>query len=52
MIDLVLLVLAALCFLLAAAGVEVVRKRRFDLVALGLFLAILVPLIDQIDSLA
>lgn len=47
----VLLLLAAICFGLAFLNVQVHRKREFNLVALGLLLAILIPLIDEIEAL-
>lgn len=54
MLDFALYLLAAICFALAFFGVRVQRKpeREFNLVALGLLLWILVPLIHAIDGLA
>jgi len=46
-VDVVLLVLAAVCFALAAAGVE----SRVPLVPVGLLLWVIVPLIDAIELL-
>jgi hypothetical protein len=53
---LVLYILAAICFLVSAAGVITVSDpprhyARYNLVALGLFFWVLVPLIAQIKAM-
>jgi hypothetical protein len=45
---LILLLLAAVCFAVAAAGLA---ASRFNLIAAGLFFWVLVPLIDAVHGL-
>lgn len=46
-----LLIGAAVCFGLAAFGVRVVARREINLMALGLLLMVLVPLIQRLQHL-